>query len=213
MTAQRFSPEEGVTISAVDSFLIWTGGGGPCPVRKERRATSGNPSRVNFEATFEELYPGIFRYCHRLTGDPDLADDVAQEAFVRLYDGRVEGTDEGLRGWLLRTATHLVRDGYRIGENRRRLLKAYPVRPSGSEPPDEAVQRQEEVAHVRDTLDHLMERESEILLMRHAGFSYREIAEAVDVSPSSVGTLLARAERNFVSAYTPPGENDDASSG
>ena len=165
---------------------------------------------MNFEATFEELYPGIFQYCQRLTGDPDLADDVAQEAFVRLYDGRVEGTDESLRGWLLRTATHLVRDQHRIGENRRRLLEAYPVCPGGSEPPDDALQRREQVAHAREALDHLSEREREMLLMRHGGFRYREIAEAVDVSPGSVGTLLARAERNFVHAYRPE-ENDDAS--
>ncbi len=166
---------------------------------------------MNFEATFEELYPGLFRYCHRLTGDPDLAEDVVQEAFVRLYDRRVEGTDEGLRAWLFRTATHLVRDRYRVSENRRRLLEAHPVRPGDPEPPDEAVQRKEEVAHVREALDHLSEREHEMLLMRHAGFSYREIADAAEVSPSSVGTLLARAERNFVTVYSPPGESDDAS--
>jgi len=162
---------------------------------------------VNFEATFEELYPGLFRYCHRLTGDPDLSEDLAQEAFVRLYDRQVEGTDEGLRSWLFRTATHLVRDRYRIGENRRRLLEAHPVEPSGAEPPDETVQRKEEVAHVREALEHMTEREREMLMMRHAGFSYREIAEAVDVAASSVGTLLARAERNFASIYRPPGEN------
>ena len=171
----------------------------------------GGPSRVNFEATFEELYPGLFRYCHRLTGDPDLAEDVVQEAFVRLYDRRVEGTEEGLRAWLFRTATHLVRDRHRVRENRRRLLEAHPVRPGGSEQPDEAVQRREQVAHVREALEHLSEREHDLLLMRHAGFSYREIAEAVEVAPSSVGTLLARAERNFVSVYRPPGESDDTS--
>ena len=65
---------------------------------------------MNFELTFGEQYPGLFRYCHSLTGDPDLADDLAQETFVRLYDRRVGGTDEGLRAWLFRTATHLVRD-------------------------------------------------------------------------------------------------------
>ena len=163
---------------------------------------------MNFEATFEELYPSLFRYCHRLTGDSDLADDLAQEAFVRLYDRRVEGTDEGLRAWLFRTATHLVRDWYRVGENRRRLLEAHPVEPSRPEPPDEAMQRREKVGRVRDALEQLSEREREILLMRHAGFSYREVAEAVEVAPSSVGTLLARAERNFVSVYEPPGESD-----
>ena len=166
---------------------------------------------MNFEARFDELYPGLFRYCHRLTGEPDLAEDVAQEAFVRLYDHQVEGTEEGLRAWLFRTATHLVRDRYRVGENRRLLLEAYPVQPSGRGRPDEALLRQEEVDHVRDALDHLSEREREMLLMRHAGFSYRDIAEAVDVSASSVGPLLARAERNFVSVYGSPGENDDAS--
>ena len=184
---------------------------GMAPVRAVRCATLGNPSYVNFEAIFEELYPGLFRYCHRLTGDPDVADDVAQEAFVRLYDGRVEGTEEGLRAWLFRTATHLVRDRHRVGENRRRLLEAHPVEPGGPEPPDQAVQRQELVAQVRAALEHLSEREREMLLMRHAGFSYREVAEAVEVAPSSVGTLLTRAERNFVSVYRPPGESDVAS--
>ena len=184
------------------------------PVRTEWSANFGNRSRVNFEATFEELYPGLFRYCHSLTGDPDWADDLAQEAFVRLYDRRVEGTDEGLRAWLFRTATHLVRDGHRMGENRRRLLQVHPVRPGSSEQPDEAVQREEQVAPVRKALDQLTEREREILLMRHGGFSYREIAEAVDVAASSVGTLLARAERNFVNVYMPEetdGGIDDAS--
>ena len=184
------------------------------PVRTERWANFGDRSRVNFEVTFEEQYPGLFRYCHSLTGDPDWADDLAQEAFVRLYDRRVEGTDEGLRAWLFRTATHLVRDGHRASENRRRLLQIHPVSPGGSEPPDEAVHRREQVALVREALDQLTEREREILLMRHGGFSYREIAETVDVEASSVGTLLARAERNFVNVYMPletDGGTDDAS--
>ena len=135
--------------------LLWTGWRGPClgegarvkslrtgrrPCERSVALFPGGPSRVNFEATFEELYPGLFRYCHRLTGDPDLAEDVVQEAFVRLYDRRVEGTEEGLRAWLFRTATHLVRDRHRGRENRRRLLEAHPVRPGGSEQPDEAVQ-------------------------------------------------------------------------
>ena len=140
---------EAVTNSTSRSFSYGRGWRGPClgegarvkslrtgrrPCERSVALFPGGPSRVNFEATFEELYPGLFLYCHRLTGDPDLAEDVVQEAFVRLYDRRVEGTDEGLRAWLFRTATHLVRDRHRVRENRRRLLEAYPVRPGGSEP-------------------------------------------------------------------------------
>ncbi len=42
--------------------------------------------------------------------------------------------------------------------------------------------------------------------MRYSGFSYREIAAAVDVSATSVGTLLARAERRFEQAVEATGE-------
>ena len=166
---------------------------------------------MDFETTFDELHPGLFRYCHRLTGDPDLADDVAQEAFVRLYEHRVEGEEHGIRAWLFRTATHLVRDRYRVAENRRRLLEANPVRPGGLEPPDRPVERAEDVTRVRAALEGLSERDREMLLARYEGFSYREIAEAFDVAPGSVGTLLARAERRFVGVYEPAKENDDAS--
>ncbi len=166
---------------------------------------------MDFETTFDELHPGLFRYCHRLTGDPDLADDVAQEAFVRLYEHRVEGDEHGIRAWLFRTATHLVRDRFRVAENRRRLLEANPVRPEGTEPPDRPVERAEDVTRVRAALEGLSERDREMLLARYEGFSYREIAEAFDVAPGSVGTLLARAERRFVSAYEPAKEKDDAS--
>lgn len=165
---------------------------------------------MDFEATFDELHPGLFRYCHRLTGDPDLADDVAQEAFVRLYDHQVEGDEHGIRAWLFRTATHLVRDRYRVDENRRRLLEANPVRPAETEQPDRGVQRGEDVVRVRAALEALSERDGAMLLARYEGFSYRELAQAFDVAPGSVGTLLVRAEKRFVSAYQATGANEPA---
>lgn len=166
---------------------------------------------MDFETVFDEMYPGLFRYCHRLTGDADVADDITQETFVRLYERRVEGAEERVRAWLFRTAIHLVRDRHRLRKNRRRLLEANPVLPAGTELPDRAVERGEDVARVRVALDGLKDRDREMLLLRYEGFSYREIAEAFDVAAESVGTLLARAERRFTDAYDPPGENDDAS--
>ena len=79
------------------------------------------------------------------------------------------------------------------------------------EPPDRPVERAEDVTRVRAALEGLSERDREMLLARYEGFRYREIAEAFDVAPGSVGTLLARAERRFVSAYEPVEENNDAS--
>ncbi len=152
---------------------------------------------MNFDQTFDELYPPLVRYCHRLTGDRDVAEDIAQEAMVRLYTHRVEGPQQGIRAWLFRTATHLIRDQYRVNENRRRLLQENPVTPSELESPVRQLERGEARALARAALDVLPERDKEILLMRYEGFSYKEIAEAVEIAATSVGTLLARAERRF----------------
>ena len=45
-----------------------------------------------------------------------------------------------------------------------------------------------------------------VLLADVEGFSYKEIAAAIDVEPTSVGTLLARAERRFADAFSPAAE-------
>jgi RNA polymerase sigma-70 factor (ECF subfamily) len=156
---------------------------------------------VEFDSTFDEIYPGLVRYCHRLTGDRDVAEDAAQEAMVRLFSHSVKGPLPALRAWAFKTATHLVRDRHRVEENRRRLLQANPVKPGHGEGPERHVERREAEERARAALVTLAPRDQEMLLMRYEGFSYREIADAVDVAPTSVGTLLARAERRFQEAF------------
>jgi RNA polymerase sigma-70 factor (ECF subfamily) len=157
---------------------------------------------VDFDATFDELYPPLVRYCHRLTGDGDVAEDVAQEALVRLFTHQVEGPIPALRVWVFKTATHLVRDRYRVEENRKRLLQVNPVSPAPSESPERRMERMEDRDRVRSALEELPSRDREILLMRYEGFSYKDVAEAVGVAATSVGTLLARAERRLAAALT-----------
>lgn len=153
---------------------------------------------TGFDALFERLYPPLFRYLHRLTGDADAADDVAQESFVRLY--REDLPADEARPWIFRVATNLVRDGARKRKRHRRLRDRIPSRPAPPRP-DETVEREERVAAVRAALDRLKPRDRRMLLMREEGFSYREIAEAVGVAPGSVGTLLSRALDRFRDAW------------
>ena len=157
---------------------------------------------MDFDALYDEVFPPLFRYCQRLTGDPDMAEDVAQEAFVRLLDRKVEGERPAIRVWLFTVATHLIRDRWRVSSNRKRLLEINPVMPSAGPDPETEFERSQEVASVRRALDGLAPRDRELLLMREEGFSYREIGEAVGVSASSVGTLIARAQKRFTDAWT-----------
>ncbi len=162
--------------------------------------------RVDFDATFDAHYPDLVRYCQRLTGDRDVAEDVAQESLVRLFDRGVEGAAHGIRAWLFKTATHLVRDRYRVGRNRKRLLETHPVTPSEVESPEVSLERAERRRRARRALDLLAPRDRELLLMRYSGFSYKEIADAIGVASTSIGTLLARAEQRFERAVLDTGE-------
>lgn len=163
----------------------------------------------DFDALYHRVHPSLFRYLDRLTGDPDVAEDVAQEAFVRLLS-RPDLGEESARLWLFTVATNLVRDRGRATARRQRLLSAVPVTPSYGPLPDEAVERAERIQTVRAALDQLPERDRQMLLMREEGFKYSEIAAAVDVAPGSVGTLVARALKRFVEVYRPDKDDDDS---
>ncbi len=157
---------------------------------------------LDFEAIYRRLHPSVFRYLERLTGDVDVAEDIAQEAFVRLLS-RPDLVEDAARLWLFTVATNLVRDRGRSTARRARLLSAVPVEPTRLSLPDEDLERKERVGSVRAVLDTLSERDRQMLLMREEGFRYGEIAEAVGVAPGSVGTLMARALKRFVAVYKP----------
>jgi RNA polymerase sigma-70 factor, ECF subfamily len=163
---------------------------------------TNSAAAVDFDAMYRRLHPSIFRYLERLTGDVDVAEDVAQEAFVRLLS-RPDLEEDAARLWLFTVATNLVRDRGRATTRRARLLTATPVEISRPSLPDEDLERKERIEKVRAALDVISDRDRQMLLMREEGFRYEEIADAVGVAPGSVGTLMARALKRFVAVYRP----------
>lgn len=150
---------------------------------------------------FDQQFPSLFRYLHRLTGDADLADDLAQEVFVRLYQ-RASLPDD-TRGWMGAVAHNLLRDHKRTATRRLHLMETRPGAPTPGEPAhaDENLLTDERRQAVRRALDKLSERDRRMLLLRQEGYSYREIAHAVGVNETSVGTLLLRATDAFHTAF------------
>jgi RNA polymerase sigma-70 factor, ECF subfamily len=162
--------------------------------------------RGAFEATFrrlfDERFASLFRYLDRLSGDPELAADLAQEAFVRLYERGAVPADA--RAWLGAVATNLFRDERRRTQRRVRLLAREPAELTlGAPSPasDTAVLADERRACVRAALDRLPLRDRQMLLLRHEGYSYREIAQALGIAETSVGTMLVRATAAFRAAF------------
>jgi RNA polymerase sigma-70 factor (ECF subfamily) len=132
-------------------------------------------------------------------GSADDAEDVVQEAFVRLLGERPRDS----RAWLFTVASRLAID-HRRARVRRERFAAGPRWEQTDNPPasaDDALLRDEGVASVRRVLQTLRPRDRDLLLFHHTGVSYREIAKRLGVARSSVGPLLARAHRRFVVRY------------
>jgi RNA polymerase sigma factor (sigma-70 family) len=153
--------------------------------------------QTSWEAIYASHRLELLRYVHRLTRDVHLAEDIVQDAFLRLW--RETRTVDSPRSWLYRVCTNMVRDQARRVATRER--HAPPAEEGEVPPPDEAMERAESAHTVRMALERLMPRDREALLLRESGFRYAEIAEVIDVRVEIVPTLIARALKRFHKAY------------
>jgi RNA polymerase sigma-70 factor (ECF subfamily) len=158
--------------------------------------------RAEFVALFDVHFQRLYRYLDRLSGEPELAADLAQEAFVRLY--RRGAVPEAPEAWLISVAMNLFRNVKGSRSRRRRLLTVSRGEGVHSDPPrlpDESSEGNDARRRVRSVLDGMTERERHLLLLRAEGYSYRDIAAALGLNEASVGVLLARAKRVFRESY------------
>jgi RNA polymerase sigma-70 factor (ECF subfamily) len=137
----------------------------------------------------------------RMLGDRAQAEELASDTLGRLATRRVPlDRYSNLSGWLYRTATRMGIDAIRAATRRRHYEQMTAAEGSKHTPLDELLQS-ERSQHVRTALAQLKPGQTQILLLRNQGLSYKEIADALNARPSSVGTLLARAEAAFERTY------------
>jgi RNA polymerase sigma factor (sigma-70 family) len=108
------------------------------------------------------------------------------------------------QAWLISVAMNLFRNVKSSRSRRLRLLTPARGERLHSDPPpspEQAATAADSCQRVRSAIDRLPERERRILLLRAEGYSYREIAVALELHEASVGTLLARAVRAFRETY------------
>lgn len=180
-----------------------------CPESADALAEPTPSFEESFVRLFRAHHPRLYRYLQRLSGEPELAADLVQDAFVRLY--RRGSLPDAPEAWLISVALNLLRNARSTGSRRHRLLTVARAEEAHSDPlppPDESATAGDARRRVRSALERLPEREQRMLLLQAEGYSYRDIAAALALNEGSVGTLLARARRAFLAAY---GSGSDAS--
>jgi RNA polymerase sigma factor (sigma-70 family) len=147
----------------------------------------------------------VYRILRRLVGDSAEAEDLALEAFLRLYRHNQKQPEiENAGGWLYRVATRLGLNSIRDWKRREQYeLTAgqYTLEETVQLSPADILAQEEERQQVRLVLARMNERQSQLLILRYSGFSYKEIANALNLAPASIGPLLVRAEREFEKRY------------
>jgi RNA polymerase sigma-70 factor (ECF subfamily) len=158
-----------------------------------------------FEDLFMEHWAHVYRVLYRLVGDPAEAEDLALETFFRLYQRHpLPGNDFNPGGWLHRVATNLGLHSIRSFKRRERYELAAGKGALDEMPenrPAELLAQEEERRLARLALSQMNERQAQLLVMRYSGLAYKDIAEALGLSPTSIGPLLLRAEREFEKRY------------
>ena len=157
-----------------------------------------------FEQVFRRVYPRLVGVAWQVVRDRGVAEDVAQESLARLADAAIlDRPDSEVDSWLTRVCLNRAFDTLRTrGRAWDREVRAARCEAAvhWGDPAGDVVAREDRDA-VRDVLAVLPERQRTVLVLRHSGYAYAEIAAAVGVAPGSVGTLLARAEWAFRRAY------------
>jgi RNA polymerase sigma-70 factor (sigma-E family) len=144
---------------------------------------------VDFEDQFDALAAVAYRVAHRLLGEREDAEDVAQEALARAY-ARWPSVAGHAEAWVARVATNLA-----IGRYRTRRRGAADVGPPAREGHGAGVADALVVDRLGlvDALRRLPRRQREVLVLRYlADLTEQDVADALG---TSVGTVKQHAHR------------------
>lgn len=165
--------------------------------------------QASFEKLMHKYHPALLNFIYRFVGNPQTAEDLTQEVFLRVYDKASSYQPQSkFQTWIFTIAKHLSLNELRRSKKRGVSLDEPLVLEEGSavrqvadehsECPDEAVSRKETVAAVRAAIEALPENQRmAVILRRYEKFSYEDIARTMGLSVKAVKSLLSRAKENL----------------
>lgn len=173
-----------------------------------RRAASGEARAIT--ALADQQLPRVHALAFRMLGDRAEAEDIAQEAFLRLWKALPAWTpgQARLSTWLYRVTTNLCID--RLRKARETALPEGYDAASDTDGPADALQKRQQADRVHDALMNLPERQRAALVLCHfEGQSNPEAAKVLGISVEAVESLLARGRRALKAHLT---DAEDAAS-
>lgn len=166
-----------------------------------------------FHRLFDRYKGRVIHYCYRFCGQRAIAEELAQETFLRVYKaaGRYRPKAR-FQTWLFKIATNVClneirRQGRRRNEHNEALLENEAAAldtdeiSAGVDRPDDLLERQEQQQMVRSAIAQLPEAQRAALLLRvEHEFSYQEIGQQIGRSENNVKALIHRGRNKIKQA-------------
>jgi RNA polymerase sigma-70 factor (ECF subfamily) len=157
-----------------------------------------------FARTFNEVYPSLCRFLECLLGGPGVAQEIAQESFLRLYNAGLDSLSFGeARFWLFRVARNLALNEIETRRRRSRLAdKVRDLFRLSRSDPEKEMEQAERARIALELLKRLPEHQRAALILREQEeMSYSEIARVLNISESKVKADIFRARAQLRARY------------
>ena len=170
-------------------------------VMSEQTAAAALKEKIVFDEAFTLHHRTVFRAARSVVQDAGLAEDVTQEVFLRLYNNIDSIADaEMLRPWLIRVAINVARNTIR-GNIRANTREENYVKESAEVSiysVESDFEQRESTSEIHRALNKIKEPLRSCLILKQQGLSYKEIAESLSLTETSIGQYVARARKEFV---------------
>ncbi|SMO71202.1 RNA polymerase sigma factor [Fodinibius sediminis] len=170
----------------------------PLPTDKTLVEQIRNSNKEAFEKLFRRYYSGLHRFLWGYVQNSQVAEDMVQEVFVRVWENRGElNPNEKVKNYLYKVGRNLAIDHsrhkkiVREWEKEKKALHSYS---SDKKRVDEKLHNKFMLKEVKKAIEELPSRRRLVfILSRYEGMTYKEIAKELDISVNTVDTQICRA--------------------
>ena len=172
-----------------------------------RRVRDRDPQAM--EVFFDHFFDRAYGFAVHLVGDASLADDLVQEAFLKMHGAldRLD-PDRDPSAWVFTILRNVARDhwrsrAYKTSQQNTDLDEAWDVAsPDAQTNPHRTLERTEDARAVQEALQTLSPADREVLLMKeYQGMSTADIAAVLGKTPEAIRQRHSRAVRRLGEAY------------
>lgn len=165
------------------------GAGEPADAELVLRAPT---DRIAFASLYARYFDRIYRYCYRRMGSPEEAADATSQVFAKAITGIASCQPDSFRSWLFAIAHNVTIDWSRAIRPHEPLETVYELAAPDPSPEDHAIAGEGNV-NVARILSHLNTTQRQILELRLAGLTSKEIAVVMEMTPNAVDQAQFRA--------------------